>query len=141
VLIAASRAGRVLVAGWGPDGRFTIHALEDEAARFVLGESIELEGAAHGHSIKWLDESLVAVRAGALDEVLAYAVGSPDRPLQIVGARHRCGVRCRPLLQSQDGHRTIRASLNHCPTTSRTSSRPRCRLRRALRSEGRATDA
>jgi hypothetical protein len=114
VLMATSRAGRVLVAGWGPDGRFMIHALEDEAARFVLGESIELEGAAHGHSIKWLDEAVVALRAGALDEALAYAVDSPDRPLQIVGARYRCGALSARCCSRRTGRRTIHASPSHC---------------------------
>lgn len=141
VLIAASRAGRVLVAGWGPDGRFMIHTLEDQAARFVLGEAIELEGAAHGHSIKWLDESLVAVRAGALDEALAYAVDSRDRPLQIVGARYPLRrALSGPLLQAQDWP-------PHYPCEPdplsddfpRIHSRPLVPLSwRALRDEGRA---
>jgi phage tail-like protein len=88
VLIAASRRGRVVLGGWGPDGVFVIHLLEQSAGRFVLGDARVLEGADRGHSLKWLDERLLAVRAGALDEALAYAIDSADRPLQIVGARY-----------------------------------------------------
>ena len=103
VLIAASRAGRVLLGAWGPDGRVLIHLLREVGGRFVLDEVGELLGAAHGHSLKWIDERLIAVRAGALDEALVFDADDADRPLDLIGARYplRRGLEG-PLVQSQD---------------------------------------
>lgn len=141
VLIAVSRAGRVLLAGWGPDGRFSIHPLEIEADRFVLGAARQLEGADHGHSIQWLDETLIAIRAGALDEALAFAVDSPDRPLQVVGARYPLRrARGGPFVQSQDWPPHYPSEPEALPDDyPRLQSRPLVPLSwRAARGEGRA---
>jgi phage tail-like protein len=103
VVIAASRAGRVLLGAWGPGGRMFVHALREQGGRFVLEEVGELLGAAHGHSLKWLDEHLIAVRAGALDEALVFDADDVDRPLDLVGARYPLRrAREGPLVQSQD---------------------------------------
>ncbi len=142
VLIAASRAGRVLLAGWGPDGRLSIHPIEVEADRHVLGAARELEGADHGHSMKWLDETQIAVRAGALDEALAYAVDSPDRPLQVVGARYPLRrAQPGPFVQSQDWPPNYPCEPEALPDDyPRIQSRPLVPLSwRAARSEGRAS--
>jgi phage tail-like protein len=141
VLIAASRAGRVLLAGWGPDGRLSVLPLESEADHFVLGAARELEGADHGHSMKWLDENLIAIRAGALDEALAYAVDSPDRPLQVVGARYPLRrALAGPFVQSQDWPPHYPCEPDTLPDDyPRIQSRPLVALSwRAARGEGRA---
>jgi phage tail-like protein len=103
VVIAASRAGRVLLGAWGPDGRMFIHSLREVGGRFALDEVGELLGGAYGHALKWLDERLIAVRAGALDEALAFDADDADRPLDLIGARYPLRRALEgPLVQSQD---------------------------------------
>lgn len=103
VLIAASRAGRLLLGTWGPDGRFFIHALRQDGEHVALDEVGELLGAAYGHSLKWLDERLIAVRAGALDEALVFDADDADRPLDLIGARYPLRrALTGPFVQSQD---------------------------------------
>jgi phage tail-like protein len=96
VAVAASRDGRVLLGSWGPDGRFFVHPLAALGPRWVLETPRELAGADHGHALKWIDERLIAVRAGDLDEALVFDADDADRPLDLVGSRY-------PLRRALDG--------------------------------------
>jgi phage tail-like protein len=103
VLLAASRAGRMLLGAWGPDGRLLVYPLLVLHGRFTLGTPSELAGADHGHSLKWLNERFIAVRAGSLDEALVFDADDADRPLDVVGARYPLRHALDgPFVQSQD---------------------------------------
>ena len=89
VLIAASRAGRVAIVGWGDGGQALLHLLgptQDGAWR--LSEGALLQGAERAHALAWVDEGAIALMAGALDEALVYDADDPDRPIPVVGRRY-----------------------------------------------------
>jgi phage tail-like protein len=71
VALAASPAGRLAVACWGPDGVLVLLVFgADDPAPMRL----QLQGAAYAHAIAWLDDGQVALRIADLAEALAYAV-------------------------------------------------------------------
>jgi phage tail-like protein len=89
VLVAASRAGRVAVVGWGADSRVTLHLLsQGPDGAWTLSPGAVLEGAERAHSLAWVDEQRIALMASALDEALVYDADDPDRPIPAVGRRY-----------------------------------------------------
>ncbi len=142
VTVAASRAGRVVLGSWGADGRFFIHPLRELGGRIICEEARELAGASHAHSLKWLDEQLLAVRAGALDEALVFDVDDADRPLDLVGSRYPLRRALEgPFVQSQDWPPHYPCAPENLPDQlPKIHSRPTVPLSwRALRSDGTAT--
>jgi len=142
VAIAASGAGRVLLGSWGADGRFFIHPLREQAGRVVLDAPRELAGAAHAHSLKWIDERLIAVRAGNLDEALVYDADDADRPLDLIGSRYPLRRALEgSFVQSQDWPPHYPSSPENLPAEfPAIHSRPTVPLSwRALRGDGMAT--
>jgi hypothetical protein len=142
VAIAASRGGRAVLGSWGPDGRFFIHPLRERAGHVVVDAARELAGADHAHSLKWLDERLVAVRTGSIDEALVFDADDVDRPLDLVGSRYPLRRALEgPFLQSQDWPPHYPCTPEELPEElPAIHSRPTVPLSwRALRSDGTAT--
>jgi phage tail-like protein len=103
VLLACSPQGQLAVVSWGARGACSLHRLTPTG----WAAPRELPGAAFAHALRWLDESHVALWAGALDEALVYALDDnpvSNAPLDLLGRRYplRQALPDAPPVQSQD---------------------------------------